>query len=43
MFTWEACVEAHALRKQGGTITAIANHLGVTRTTVRGYLTRIRS
>lgn len=38
MLTWEACVEAHALRQQGWTVTAIANHLGVARATVRGYL-----
>jgi transposase len=31
----EADVEAHALRAQGWTISAIARHLGVDRKTVR--------
>ncbi len=43
MLPWVACVEAHALRKQGWTITAIANHLGVTRATVRGCLSGKRT
>ena len=35
MLAWELVVEAEALRKQGWTISAIARHLGVTRSTVR--------
>ncbi|WP_276961029.1 hypothetical protein [Ferrimicrobium acidiphilum] len=31
-------MEAHALRKRGWTITAIANHLGRDRKTIRSYL-----
>lgn len=38
MLTWEVSVEAHALRKRGWTISAIARHLGVSRVTVRAYL-----
>src|SRR6476661_7983640 len=38
MLAWELVVEAEALRKQGWTISAIARHLGVTRVTVRQYL-----
>lgn len=38
MLTWEDDVEAHALRKQGRTISAIARHLGHDRKTIRGYL-----
>ena len=38
MLAWELVVEAEALRKQGWTISAIARHLGVTRSTVRNYL-----
>ncbi len=38
MLAWELVVEAEALRKQGWTISAIARHLGVTRSTVRRYL-----
>lgn len=38
MLTWEEDVEAHALRKKGWSISAIARHLGRDRKTVRGYL-----
>lgn len=38
MLTWEEDVEAHALRKQGWKISAIARHLGRDRKTVRDYL-----
>jgi transposase len=38
MLAWESYVEAQALRAQGWTISAIARHLGVTRLTVRRYL-----
>ena len=38
MLTWEDDVEAHALRTQGWTITAIARHLGRDRKTIRSYL-----
>jgi transposase len=38
MLTWEALVEAQALRSQGWSISAIARHLDVTRVTVRRYL-----
>ena len=38
MLAWELVVEAQALRSQGWTISAIARHLGVTRLTVRRYL-----
>src|ERR1700757_431260 len=43
MLAWELVVEAEALRKQGWTITAIARHLGVTRVTVRQYLSGERT
>jgi transposase len=39
MLTWENCVEAQALRTRGWTITAIADHLGRDRKTIRAYLT----
>lgn len=39
MLTWENCVEAQALRTKGWSITAIANHLGHDRKTIRAYLT----
>ena len=42
MFTGEEAVEATALRKQGWSITAIANHLGRDRKTVRAYLSGTR-
>ena len=38
MLAWELVVEAQALRSQGWTVSAIARHLGVTRLTVRRYL-----
>jgi transposase len=38
MLTWETCVEAQALRTKGWSITAIANHLGHDRKTIRAYL-----
>ncbi|WP_088285515.1 IS21 family transposase [Kineosporia sp. A_224] len=38
MLTREEDIDAHALRKQGWTISAIARHLGRDRGTVRGYL-----
>lgn len=39
MLTREDDVDAHALRRQGWTISAIARHLGHDRKTVRAYLT----
>ena len=38
MISQEEDVEAHALRKQGWTISAIARHLGRDRKTIRAYL-----
>lgn len=38
MLTQENDVDAHALRRQGWTITAIANHLDHDRKTIRAYL-----
>lgn len=38
MLRWEEDVEAHALRRRGWTISAIARHLGRDRKTVRAYL-----
>jgi predicted transcriptional regulator len=38
MITREDDVEAHALVKQGWTVSAIARHLGRDRKTVRAYL-----
>ncbi|MFE4630054.1 transposase [Streptomyces mirabilis] len=38
MFTWEEDVDAHALRRQGWSISAIARHLGHDRKTIRAYL-----
>jgi Homeodomain-like domain len=43
MLAWELVVEAEALSKQGWTISAIARHLGVTRVTVRQYLSGERT
>lgn len=43
MLTWEDDVEAHALRKQGWSISAIARHLGRDRKTIRGYLSGKRT
>jgi len=38
MLTREEDVDAHALRRRGWSISAIARHLGLDRKTVRGYL-----
>lgn len=38
MLTWENCVEAQALQARGWSISAIANHLGHDRKTIRAYL-----
>lgn len=38
MLSWEDDVQAHALRQQRWSISAIARHLGVDRKTVRAYL-----
>jgi transposase len=38
MLTWENCVEAQALRTRGWSISAVANHLGHDRKTIRAYL-----
>ncbi len=38
MLAWEEHVEAHALRAQGWSVSAIARHLGRDRKTVRAYL-----
>lgn len=38
MLTWEEDVDAHALRRQGWSISAIARHLGHDRKTIRAYL-----
>jgi transposase len=38
MLTWEDDMEVHALAKRGWSITAIANHTGFDRKTVRKYL-----
>lgn len=38
MLTREEDIDAHALRRQGWTISAIARHLGRDRKTIRGYL-----
>ncbi|WP_327303557.1 helix-turn-helix domain-containing protein [Streptomyces sp. NBC_01298] len=35
MLTWEEDVDAHALRRQGWSISAIARHLGHDRKTIR--------
>ena len=43
MFTQEEDVEAHALRKRGWSVSAIARHLGRDRKTIRGYLSGVRS
>jgi transposase len=39
---WEEEVEAHALRRRGWSISAIARHLGHDRKTIRAYLNGIR-
>lgn len=38
MLSWEDDVEAHALRRRGWSISAIARHLGHDRKTIRAYL-----
>ncbi|HYX60186.1 MAG TPA: hypothetical protein VE888_14365 [Streptosporangiaceae bacterium] len=38
MLTWEDDVEAHALRRRGWPVSAIARHLGHDRKTIRAYL-----
>jgi transposase len=38
MLSWEEDVQAHALRGQGWTISAIARHLGRDRKTIRAYV-----
>ncbi|MFI8294241.1 transposase [Streptomyces sp. NPDC085614] len=38
MLTWEEDVDAHTLRRQGWSISAIARHLGHDRKTIRAYL-----
>ena len=38
MLVLEECVEVHALRRRGWSISAIARHLGRDRKTVRAYL-----
>ena len=43
MLTREDDVDAHALRKRGWTISAIARHLGHDRKTIRAYLAGERS
>jgi transposase len=43
MLAWELVVEAQALRSQGWSISAIARHVGVSRVTVRGYLSGERT
>ncbi|GGL03168.1 hypothetical protein Sme01_19070 [Sphaerisporangium melleum] len=42
MLTWGEDVEAHALRKRGWTISAIARHLGRDRKTIAAYLNGTR-
>ncbi len=43
MLAWEEDVEATALRKRGWTISAIAEHLGRDRKTIRAYLSGQRT
>jgi len=43
MLTREEDIDAHALRKRGWTISAIARHLGRDRKTIRAYLSGARS
>lgn len=38
MLSWEEDVEAHALRRRGWSISAIARHLGRDRKTIRAYM-----
>ncbi len=42
MLTREEDIDAHALRRQGWTISAIARHLGRDRKTIRTYLAGAR-
>jgi transposase len=42
MLTREEDIDAHALRRQGWTISAIARHLGRDRKTIRAYLANER-
>ena len=42
MLFWEEDVEAHALRRRGWSISAIARHLGHDRKTIRAYLNGVR-
>ena len=42
MLFWEEEVEAHALRRRGWSISAIARHLGHDRKTIRAYLSGLR-
>src|SRR5690606_41605636 len=42
MLTREEDIDAHALRRQGWTISAIARHLGRDRKTIRAYLNNER-
>ena len=43
MLTWEEDIDAHALRKRGWTISAIARHLDRDRRTIRAYLSGDRT
>ena len=43
MLTQEDDVDAHALRKRGWSISAIARHLGHDRKTIRAYLNGVRA
>ena len=43
MFSRSDDVEAHALKKRGWSISAIARHLGIDRKTVRSHLTGERT
>jgi transposase len=42
MLTREEDIDAHALKKQGWTVSAIARHLGRDRKTIRAYLNGVR-
>jgi transposase len=42
VLSWEEDVEAHALRRRGWSISAIARHLGHDRKTMRAYLNGVR-
>ena len=41
MLVLEECVEVHALRRRGWSISAIARHLGRDRKTIRAYLSDV--